>query len=228
MRSSSFLKLCGVVMLAMVIVISGSFTSMQRTAAATPDATNAATDSAVTPAPTAQPAASTPAATAQPAKTEAPTAAATAAAATSVATSAATAAATKFPPCPGTIFPTATPTLVTTPAATTEGTVAATPAITEPGFLGITARLVDNCGVRVLSVVAKGPADNAGLKVGDVIVGFNGKQIMSLSALQAWVLNSTPGTVVTLVLKRGEAELSLDVTLGTVQAVMPATATVSK
>jgi serine protease Do len=51
--------------------------------------------------------------------------------------------------------------------------------------------LKDDRGALVADVVSVGPADKAGIKRGDVIVGFNGKEIKESSQLP-YLVRSTP------------------------------------
>lgn len=215
MHSSSFVKISGIALVALMLVLGGMFNVqagplMQETPAAT---TAAPTEAATTAATVAE----TPAPTA--AATEAPTVVATEAP-TTAATLAATAAATKYPPCPGTFLDVGTP--APTEASTSAATAAATaPAEFTPGYLGIAAETVDRCGARVTQLIAGSPADQAGLKLGDVIVAVNGNVVPDRDALRAFVLNNTAGTRFEVVVKRGAEELTLNGTLGRRAAVNP-------
>jgi serine protease Do len=59
-------------------------------------------------------------------------------------------------------------------------------------------------GVRVEDIVPGGPAAQLGLKVGDLIVGWNGETLQSPEDLMRRVENSLPGTIVPLVWVRDE------------------------
>ncbi|MDB5854736.1 MAG: DegQ family serine endoprotease [Herminiimonas sp.] len=69
-------------------------------------------------------------------------------------------------------------------------------------------------GALVGSVETGSPADKAGLKTGDVIVGINGKKVDRSSDLPAQVATMPPGTSTKLDVIRGGASQSLSVTLG--------------
>ena len=65
------------------------------------------------------------------------------------------------------------------------------------------ARLGMDYGVRVLEVAPQGPAHAAGLRRGDILTGFDGKPVYSVSRL-AWLLRATPpGASVTVEYRRG-------------------------
>ncbi|HLV98541.1 MAG TPA: trypsin-like peptidase domain-containing protein [Ktedonobacterales bacterium] len=58
------------------------------------------------------------------------------------------------------------------------------------------------------------PAQQAGLRAGDVIIAVNGQQISGNDDLAAALLNQTPGTQVTLTIERGSSQQTVKVTLG--------------
>lgn len=62
-------------------------------------------------------------------------------------------------------------------------------------------------GAVVVAVDSESPADVAGVRVGDVIVGFNSRAVASSQDLQADVEGATAGQQVTLHLWRGQHEL---------------------
>ena len=57
-------------------------------------------------------------------------------------------------------------------------------------------------GARVMDVVAGSPADEAGLRVGDVIVSYGGKPVGSRRELQFLIAGTSPGTEVDLSIDR--------------------------
>src|SRR6185437_10484350 len=57
-------------------------------------------------------------------------------------------------------------------------------------------------GVLINSVEAGGPADKAGVKVGDVIMNLNGQAIEDANSFRNKIASSSPGTDVTLDLLR--------------------------
>lgn len=69
-------------------------------------------------------------------------------------------------------------------------------------------------GVLVASVDANGPAAQAGLKAGDVIVRINNIAVTDEARLLDNVLNKRPGERVTLQVYRGSQLLTMNVTLG--------------
>lgn len=96
----------------------------------------------------------------------------------------------------------------------------------ERGFLGISwggdvdrpmARalgLNDAQGIIVGSVQPGGPADEAGLREGDVIQTLNGERIKGWSSFRAAIGTASPGDEITLGINRNGERMELDVTLG--------------
>jgi serine protease Do len=66
-------------------------------------------------------------------------------------------------------------------------------------------------GVIVSDVEPEGAAANGGVQADDIIVGLNGQQIVSLRGLESRIYSMTPGTKVTLQVKRGDATMDLPV-----------------
>jgi Do/DeqQ family serine protease len=73
-------------------------------------------------------------------------------------------------------------------------------------------------GAIVTSVQAGGPADKAGIKRGDVIVGVNNQMIVDSNNLRNLVASSQPGTEATLTALRDGREEKFKVTLGELPA----------
>ena len=69
-------------------------------------------------------------------------------------------------------------------------------------------------GALVSEVSDESPADSAGVKEGDVIITFDGKNIEDASDLQAAVGKTKPGTKVSLVLVRKGEKKSIQLTVG--------------
>ena len=74
--------------------------------------------------------------------------------------------------------------------------------------------LDENGGVLVSRVVEDGPADQADVQPGDVIVAFDGEPVGATRELQNRVVATTPGTTVPLRVVRAGESLTLDVTIG--------------
>ena len=92
------------------------------------------------------------------------------------------------------------------------------------GFLGvqpqaITADMVDQLGLKstrgalLADVVKDGPADKAGLKPGDVVVGLNGKPVSDNNQLTRDVGVVPPGQKISLEVMRDGKQRGIDVTL---------------
>ncbi|RME62864.1 MAG: DegQ family serine endoprotease, partial [Nitrospirae bacterium] len=69
-------------------------------------------------------------------------------------------------------------------------------------------------GALVTDVVKDSPADKAGLKKGDVIVEFQGKEVRDVRHLRNMVAETPPGTEATLKIIRKGKEKTLTVTIG--------------
>ena len=90
-------------------------------------------------------------------------------------------------------------------------------------------------GVVVTRVVSGSPAARAGISEGDVITGFDGRDVVTAARLRWLVASAGVGRRVALTLKRGEDERSVQVRLGSVpdpssarQAIAPARNTVEE
>lgn len=93
------------------------------------------------------------------------------------------------------------------------------------GFLGVFLRELDGnyakalgredaSGVLVTEVGEDTPAESAGIKPGDLIVGYNGKKVDDMQTLRLDISNTSPGKAVEFELIRNGRERSLDVVLG--------------
>lgn len=69
-------------------------------------------------------------------------------------------------------------------------------------------------GVLVGDVVKGGPADQAGVKTGDIILDFNGKKIDNSVQLRNIVAETRPGTNVDVTILRNNEKKTLEITLG--------------
>lgn len=74
-------------------------------------------------------------------------------------------------------------------------------------------KLNDRNGVLVGSVVKDGPAERAGLEIGDVIIEFNGTRVKNVSHLQLLVSNSEIGKEHDVVIIRGKKTRTIKVKL---------------
>jgi S1-C subfamily serine protease len=68
-------------------------------------------------------------------------------------------------------------------------------------------------GVRVSGVVPDSPAAKAAIREGDVITRVNGTAVASLQEYSNLLRTLTPGQRVTVVVRRGAEDLSIEVTL---------------
>jgi len=69
----------------------------------------------------------------------------------------------------------------------------------------------DAAGCRLTEVDEDSPAARAGLKVGDVVLKVNGREIKVSAAFRRWVEEAHPGETLDLEIKRGEEVLSVKV-----------------
>jgi serine protease Do len=68
-------------------------------------------------------------------------------------------------------------------------------------------------GVLIGDVTAKGPAAQAGLKAGDVVVKMNGQPVTDSADLRLQISQTDPGTTVPLTVRRGTSTLDVSVKL---------------
>jgi S1-C subfamily serine protease len=68
-------------------------------------------------------------------------------------------------------------------------------------------------GVKVAGVTAGSPAEKAGVKEGDVLLKVDGTDVANLQAFAGILRGLSPGQSVKVVLSRGGAEQTLDVTV---------------
>ncbi|WP_089720459.1 DegQ family serine endoprotease [Candidatus Entotheonella palauensis] len=78
-------------------------------------------------------------------------------------------------------------------------------------------KLENNNGALIADVIADSPAKKAGLKRGDIIVGFNGEKVQESSELPRLVATMPPGTSATVDIIREGKTLSVPVILGTLE-----------
>jgi putative serine protease PepD len=69
-------------------------------------------------------------------------------------------------------------------------------------------------GARVESVTAGGPADEAGLEAGDIIVEFDGRTVEDATQLIVDIRSMSPGDTVPITVQRGSDTVELTITLG--------------
>lgn len=93
------------------------------------------------------------------------------------------------------------------------------------GFLGVSSLPVplperqragrsQNFGLLISHVASQGPAESAGLLVGDLIVGFNGEAISNADDLVTRLRGNRAGTAVPVTVIRGTAAVDVTVTVG--------------
>jgi serine protease Do len=75
-------------------------------------------------------------------------------------------------------------------------------------------RLDKSSGAVISQVTPGSPAERAGLRVGDVITGFDGRAVNSASELQVATAECAPGSGVQLAIERNGAPRTVEVTVG--------------
>ena len=75
-----------------------------------------------------------------------------------------------------------------------------------------------NHGVLISGLVSGGGAQRAGLQVGDVIIQVNNQDVTDTSTLTAALLAKSPGDTVPVKIYRGSQQMTVNVTLGELQA----------
>lgn len=82
-------------------------------------------------------------------------------------------------------------------------------------YLGVVPDYSETAGGLLLSEVnADGPAAKGGLKAGDVVTKIGDTSVADIQGLSAGLRKYRPGQEIKIVVKRGEEEVTLDVTLG--------------
>jgi 2-alkenal reductase len=74
---------------------------------------------------------------------------------------------------------------------------------------------VDGNGASIDAVVTDGPADQAGIKTGDIIVAIEGQSIDAMHSLEDTLVRYAPGRTISIDLIRGIQHMTVRVTLGT-------------
>jgi putative serine protease PepD len=84
------------------------------------------------------------------------------------------------------------------------------------GFLGVATQdsSVSDLGAAVVSVVAGGPADQAGLKAGDVITAIDGATVADSAGLSKAIRGHKPGDSVQITVNRNGSDQTVTPTLG--------------
>lgn len=79
--------------------------------------------------------------------------------------------------------------------------------------IGITVNYTDKKEIKIIEVNEKGPAEEAGLKVGDIFVSIDGQTVADMEYSDAVnLVRGEVGTDVTLVIKRGKEEIEYTIT----------------
>jgi len=89
------------------------------------------------------------------------------------------------------------------------------PSAGEPGYLGVIAddREDRGAGVRILELLPAGPADKAGLKAGDLVIGIDDQPVRSMDDFATRMTAATSGAKLKFNIQRDGRGQSIDVTL---------------
>ncbi len=84
------------------------------------------------------------------------------------------------------------------------------------GYLGVSTQDPgDNSrGAEIVDLVAGGPADRGGIRIGDLVTDVNGKEVLGSDGLGGLLRELAPGTRVSVTVERAGREQKLSVTLG--------------
>jgi membrane-associated protease RseP (regulator of RpoE activity) len=91
----------------------------------------------------------------------------------------------------------------------------ATPVPARPGYLGLIAddRQDQGRAIRIMEVTSGGPAAQAGLQVGDLVVAINGQPMRSMADMERVMLASPSGSELRFEVERGNERRELRVVL---------------
>jgi serine protease Do len=81
------------------------------------------------------------------------------------------------------------------------------------GWVGVNIQPAPGGGAAVVSVAGNGPAAKAGIRSGDIIVGFDGKKISDSRALARLAADTAVGKTVGVDIRRGSARFSVRLTV---------------
>jgi membrane-associated protease RseP (regulator of RpoE activity) len=89
------------------------------------------------------------------------------------------------------------------------------PAVRSAAFLGVgVANAANGGGARITTVVASGPAADAGITRGDVITAIDGTEVTNVASLRSAIADHEPGDDVTVTYTRDGTKKSATATLG--------------
>ena len=106
-----------------------------------------------------------------------------------------------------------TPSIVPQGSTTGESADSVAARVVRHGYLGL-GLVLERGRLRVTRVLEQGPAARAGVRVGDVLLGWNGRDVESLVGLDALLGRARPGDPLLLQLRRDDQEHLLELELG--------------
>jgi serine protease Do len=81
------------------------------------------------------------------------------------------------------------------------------------GWLGIQGETVPNKGVQIQAFLPNSPCQSVGIQIGDIIVAFNGTNVLSLKQLQLELFATKPSQTIILTVDRGSKVVTFKVPL---------------
>jgi len=86
----------------------------------------------------------------------------------------------------------------------------------EKGWLGIKGENIDGKGVKITDIIDGSPAEDAGLKEGDIIIRIGHRDIRSMKQLRKIIENTTQGKARKIYIDRGKKRITKEVKIGTI------------
>ena len=83
-------------------------------------------------------------------------------------------------------------------------------------FIGVQGE-ANSTVARLIQVFPKSPAEQAGLKVDDVVLSFGGQPVGDFDSLRSYVEDQDPGTTVEVQVQRGDRRLTVELVIGRVR-----------
>lgn len=83
-------------------------------------------------------------------------------------------------------------------------------------FIGVQGE-ANSTVARLIQVFPKSPAEQAGIKVDDIVLSFAGQPVRDFDSLRSYVEDQDPGTTVELEVQRGDRRLTVELVIGRVR-----------